>query len=147
MPHRPTTALSSAIAALALIGCAAQPSRSTDATLYQRLGGQAAITAVVDDALANVAVDPRINQRFRTSDTMRLKNGLVELLCDRTGGPCTYRGRNMSDAHEGMMIRDDEFDALVDDLVRALDKHRVPAREKTELLALLGRMKNAIIDH
>jgi hemoglobin len=147
MLHRPTTALSSAIAALALIGCAAQPSRSTDATLYQRLGGQAAITAVVDDALANVAVDPRINQRFRTSDTMRLKNGLVELLCDRTGGPCTYRGRNMSDAHEGMMIRDDEFDALVDDLVRALDKHRVPAREKNELLALLGRMKNAIIDH
>ncbi len=53
----------------------------------------------------------------------------------------------MADAHEGMLIRDDEFDALVDDLVRALDKHRVPAREKNELLALLGRMRNAITDH
>jgi len=147
MLHRPMTALSTAIAALALIGCAAQTSRSTDATLYQRLGGQAAIAAVVDDTLANVAVDPRINQRFRTSDTLRLRNGLVELLCDRSGGPCTYRGRNMADAHEGMMIRDAEFDALVDDLVRALDKHRVPTREKNELLALLDRMRNAITDH
>jgi len=144
MLHRPMTALSTAIAALALIGCAA---KTSDATLYQRLGGQAAIAAVVDDTLANVAVDPRINQRFRTSDTLRLRNGLVELLCDRSGGPCTYRGRNMADAHEGMMIRDAEFDALVDDLVRALDKHRVPTREKNELLALLDRMRNAITDH
>ena len=147
MSHRPTNALASLIAALALAGCAANPPRSTDATLYQRLGGQAAIAAVVDDTLANVAVDPRINQRFRNSDTLRLKSGLVELLCDRSGGPCTYRGRNMADAHEGMMIRDAEFDALVDDLVRALDKHRVPTREKNELLALLGRMRNAITDH
>ena len=147
MLRRPMTALSTAIAALALFGCAAQTSGSTDATLYQRLGGQAAIAAVVDDTLANVAVDPRINQRFRTSDTLRLRNGLVELLCDRSGGPCTYRGRNMADAHEGMMIRDAEFDALVDDLVRALDKHRVPTREKNELLALLDRMRNAITDH
>ena len=147
MSHRATTALASLIAALALAGCAANPPRSTDATLYQRLGGQAAIAAVVDDAITNISADPRINQRFRNTDTLRLKNGLVEMLCDRTGGPCTYRGRNMADAHEGMLIRDDEFDALVDDLVRALDKHRVPAREKNELLSLLGRMRNAITDH
>ena len=147
MAFRSTTALAGLIAALTLVGCSASPPRTTDATLYQRLGGQAAIAGVVDDAITNISADPRINERFRNSDTRRLKNGLVELLCDRTGGPCTYRGRNMADAHEGMRIRDDEFDALVDDLVRALDMHRVPAREKNELLALLGRMRNAITDH
>jgi len=147
MLHRPTTALTGVIFALLLAGCAAQTSRSTEATLYQRLGGQAAIAAVVDDTIARISADPRINERFRNSDTLRLKNGLVELLCDRTGGPCTYRGRSMADAHEGMNIRDDEFDALVDDLVQALDKHRVAAREKSELLALLGRMRNAITGH
>jgi len=139
--------LSAAIATLALLGCASPAPRSSEPTLYQRLGGQAAIGAVVDDTLANVAADARINRRFADSDTGRLRAGLIELLCDRTGGPCTYRGRNMADAHDGMMIRDDEFDALVDDLVRALDKHRVPAREKGELLGLLGRMRNAITGH
>ena len=147
MAHRSTTALAGLIAALALVGCTATPTRTTDATLYQRLGGQAAIAAVVDETITNISADPRIHERFRNSDTRRLKNGLVELLCDRTGGPCTYRGHNMADAHEGMRIRVDDFDALVDDLVRALDKHRVPAREKNELLALLGRMRNAITDH
>ena len=140
-------ALSAALVTLALLGCTSPAPRSSEPTLYQRLGGQAAIGAVVDDTLANVAADARINRRFVDSDTRRLRAGLIELLCDRTGGPCTYRGRNMADAHDGMMIRDDEFDALVDDLVRALDKHRVPEREKGELLGLLGRMRNAITGH
>jgi hemoglobin len=139
--------ITAAIAALALLGCASSAPRPSEPTLYQRLGGQAAIGVVVDDTLANVAADPRINRRFVNSNTARLRAGLVELLCDRTGGPCKYRGRNMADAHDGMHIRDDEFDALVDDLSRALDKHRVPAREKDELLGLLGRMRNAITDH
>jgi hemoglobin len=149
MPQR---ILARALAGLVLVsmlaGCAhrtAQP--AADATLYQRLGGHPGISAVVEDAIANVAADSRINQRFASTDLARLKRGLVEFLCDRSGGPCRYRGRNMADAHEGMKIRADEFDALVEDLVRSLDKHRVPARDKAELLALLGRMKNAIIDH
>ena len=124
--------IAAALMALTLLGCATQAPRPTGPSLYQRLGGQAAIGAVVDDTLANAAADPRINRRFVDSDTARLRAGLIELLCDRTGGPCTYRGRNMADAHEGMNIRDDEFDALVDDLVRALDKHRVPGREKDD---------------
>ena len=131
-----------------LAGCAnrtAQP--VADATLYQRLGGQPAISAVVEDAIANVAADSRINQRFASTDLARLKSGLIEFLCDRSGGPCRYRGRNMADAHEGMKIRADEFDALVEDLVKSLHKYRVPAREQGELLAMLGRMKNAIIEH
>ena len=53
----------------------------------------------------------------------------------------------MADAHEGMYIRDEEFDALVQDLVMSLDKFKVPAREQGELLALLGQMRNAIVGH
>src|SRR5215212_6229229 len=131
-----------------LAGCAHRtPQPAADATLYQRLGGQPAISAVVEDAIANVAADSRINQRFASTDLARLKSGLVEFLCDRSGGPCRYRGRNMADAHEGMKIRAVEFEALVEDLVKSLDKHKVPAREKGELLTMLGRMKNAIIEH
>src|SRR5215212_1828469 len=108
------------LATTVLAGCANRPMPpAADTTLYQRLGGKPAIAAVVDDTIANAATDVRINQRFQATDTARLKAALVEFLCDRSGGPCVYRGRNMADAHEGMNISAGEFDALVEDLGRA----------------------------
>jgi hemoglobin len=65
----------------------------------------------------------------------------------RAGGPCTYAGSDMSAAHEGMRIRDDEFDALVEDLAKSLDKFKVAPRERGELLKVLGQMRNAIVGH
>ncbi|MEP7296257.1 MAG: group 1 truncated hemoglobin [Burkholderiales bacterium] len=132
-------------AALVAGGCASPPAES--ASLYQRLGGRDAIEAVVDDAIVNISADPRINQRFASATISHLKRDLVDLLCSRSGGPCLYAGRDMASAHEGMNIRDDEFDALMEDLVKSLDKFKVPAREKNEALTILGRMKNAITGH
>jgi hemoglobin len=132
---------------LACAGCATPPAAPTTPTLYQRLGGQPAIDAVVEDGIVNIATDPRINRRFAGTSPPALKRVLVEFICARTGGPCVYTGRNMADVHDGMNIRDDEFDALVQDLVKSLDKHRVPAREQAELLELLGAMRNAIVGH
>jgi len=133
------------IASLVVGACAMAPAPAP--SLYQRLGGLDAITAVVDDAIVNIAADARINQRFGSAAIPSLKAKLVELLCARTGGPCTYTGLDMSSAHEDMNIRDDEFDALVDDLVKSLNKFKVPAREQRELLAMLGQMRNAIVGH
>ncbi|PYN08042.1 MAG: group 1 truncated hemoglobin, partial [Candidatus Rokuibacteriota bacterium] len=75
-------------------------------TLYTRLGGQPAITAVVDDFVANVAADSRINRRFANANVPRLKVLLVEQVCQATGGPCAYTGRDMRAAHAGMGITD-----------------------------------------
>lgn len=130
------------------VGCTMQPAPPPrDQSLYQRLGGHEAITAVVNDAIVNVSTDARINQRFAKAGGPKLTSNLVDLICERTGGPCTYRGRNMADAHEGMNISDDEFDALVDDLAKALDKFKVPPRERSEVMAILAQMKNAIVGH
>ena len=120
------------------------PAAST-ASLYDRLGGQGAITAVVDDFVGNVAADKRINGFFAGTDVPRLKRLLVEQICAGTGGPCTYTGRDMQSAHRGMKIDDAEFNALVEDLVKTLDKFNVPSREKNELLAALGPMKPSIV--
>jgi hemoglobin len=117
----------------------------TSASLYVRLGGKPAITAVVDDFISNVAADSRINARFASANIPRLKTLLVEQICAGSGGPCTYTGRDMATAHQGMGIRGDEFDALVGDLVKSLDKYQVPEREKNDLLALLGPSKSAIV--
>lgn len=115
-------------------------------SLYDRLGGTPAITAVVDDFIGNVAADTRINQRFANADIPRLKRMLVDQICQASGGPCTYTGASMKDAHKGMKITDAEFNALVADLVKSLDKFKVGAPEKNDLLSALGAMKPDIVN-
>ena len=131
---------------LAFAGCAAEPPVQGP-SLYERLGGREAISAAVDDAIFNLAADTRINRRFGNASIPRLPRNLVDLICMRTGGPCTYSGANMSAAHEGMYIRADEFDALIEDLGKSFDKFSVPAREKGEVLTILRQMKSAVIEH
>jgi len=114
-------------------------------SLYDRLGGKDAITVVIDDFVANVAADKRINARFAKTNIPHLKQMLVEQVCQATGGPCTYTGKSMRDAHMGMKITETEFNALVEDLTQSLDKHAVPAAEKNELLTALGGMKGDIV--
>ena len=115
-------------------------------TLYDRLGGKPAITAVVDDFVGNVAADKRINGYFAKADVPRLKTNLVDQICQASGGPCIYRGRDMMTAHKGMGIADADFNALVEDLVKSLDKFNVPAKEKAELLNVLGPLKPQIVN-
>ncbi len=115
-------------------------------SLYDRLGGKPAITAVVDQFVANVAADGRINTRFATTDIPKLKGHLIDQVCQATGGPCRYQGRDMKATHLGMQISSADFGALVQDLVAALDKFNVPAGEKGELLGLLGPMKKDIVE-
>ena len=133
-----------AVSALVL-SCTAASAADRSATLYERLGGKAAITAVVDDFVGNVAADARINGFFAKTDIPRLKRLLVEQICAGSGGPCTYTGRDMRTAHMGMGVADAHFAALVEDLVRSLDKFKVPEREKNELLGVLGPMKTDIV--
>ena len=135
-----------AVVALLVTGCAGmQGDQMAVKSLYDRLGGKPAITAVVDDFIGNVAGDGRINQRFAGANIPRLKTMLVDQICQATGGPCTYMGQSMLAAHKGMNIKDADFTALVEDLVKSLDTFKVPAREKNELLGALGGMKPQIV--
>ena len=136
-----------AVVALAAAGCGGMQSDSMMAKkpLYDRLGGKPAITAVVDDFIGNVAGDTRINRRFMGANIPRLTAMLVEQVCEAAGGPCKYSGQSMLDAHRGMNITDAEFTALVEDLVKSLDKFKVPAQEKNELLTALGGLKPQIV--
>ena len=114
-------------------------------SLYDRLGGKAAITAVVDSFVARVAADARINKKFAKSDIGRVKTMLVDQICTTAGGPCTYAGRSMKEAHTNMGVTDGEFNALVEDLVTTLKSFNVPDQEQNELLSALGSMKGDIV--
>ena len=121
---------------------AAGPERS----LYDRLGGKPAITSVVEDFVGNVVSDDAIKFRFRDTDAVAFKAKLVDQICEATGGPCKYVGKNMKEAHAGMKISDAEFTALVNDLKNALGKNKVGDREQTELMAALGGMHDDIVN-
>ncbi len=117
-----------------------------DKSLYERLGGKEAITAVVDDFVGRVAADNRINGFFAKANIPPFKMQLVNQICEASGGPCKYTGSDMKTVHRGMGVTNAAFDALVGDLVATLDKFKVGEREKKELLGVLGPMKKDIVE-
>jgi hemoglobin len=145
-----TLALAASLTLAPLVmGCAhdaASSSAKSNKPLYDRLGGKDAITAVVDSFVNLCATDNRINARFANADVPHLKAMLVEQICAASGGPCTYTGKDMKTAHTGMNISGDEFDALVDDLKKTLDKFKVAAGAQNDLLGALAPMKPDVVN-
>ena len=125
---------------------AAKDKPAADKKLYDRLGGADAIKAVVHEFVSNVAADKRINKFFAKTDVKKLEATLVDQIGEATGGPQKYKGKNMKEAHKGMKITEADFNALVEDLTKALDKFKVPEKEKGELLGALGGMKGDIVN-
>ncbi len=118
---------------------------AADKTLYARLGGKNALQAVVGELWINVAADARINGRFKYTKPEAFGSQLVEFLCQASGGPCQYQGKDMKSAHTGMKLTDDEFNALVEDTTKALNKFKVPAKEQSEVIGLLASLKGDVV--
>jgi hemoglobin len=124
-----------------------QPANSEDKpkSLYDRLGGKAAISAVVDQFVSNVAADKRVNAMFVNVDIPHFKQCLVDQICQATGGPCKYTCRSMKDSHAGLGCTNDNFSAIVEDLVAAMNKLKVGKQEQDDLLAILGPLQSEIV--
>ena len=135
-----------AIAVAATWTLSSVTSFAAERSLYERLGGVGAIQAVVTKFVNNVGADKRINARFSKTDLKQLNKHLVDQVCQASGGPCTYTGRDMKTTHKGMKVTTAAFNALVEDLVSALDTFNVGKQEKDELLAVLGPMKKDIVE-
>ena len=115
-------------------------------SLYASLGGEPAIKAVVKDFVEEqVNKDPRINAQFTNADVPGLERKLYEQICSAAGGGCTYTGKDMKTAHANMKITEADFNALVEDLVKSLDKFHVKDADKQALLGVLGPMKPDIV--
>ena len=140
-------AVNTVVLSLVLITGSACPANNAKGTsLYDRLGGKDGITSVVDTFVGNVGGDKRINGYFASADLAALKTHLVNQVCEASGGPCTYQGRTMKQTHAGMGVSDAAFGAVVEDLVAALDHHKVGKTEKDQLLSVLGPMKSDIVE-
>jgi hemoglobin len=118
-------------------------------SLYHRLGGYDAIAAVVDDFIGRLVTDKALTRFFggaSTNTQQRFRQHLVDQVCAVTGGPCVYVGRDMKTAHGGLGITEAEWQAGVNDLVAALDKFKVPQKEKDELIAIIATTKKDIVE-
>lgn len=116
-----------------------------DDSLYRALGERNGLVAIVDDAAARWLSDDRIKGEFDNLNIPRFKDRLVDFLCELTGGPCHYKGRNMYLTHKGLHLREAEFDAQVEGLEAAMAKRGVPFRTQNRLLALLAPMERDIV--
>lgn len=130
-----------------LTACAAPPPASvaTGASLYQRVGGEPALSLAMQKLLARVSKNPKIQHHFVHSDLEFLAQQLTLQFCQATGGPCVYDGPNMQRAHRGLHIKADEFEAMADDLQATLAELQVPAPEQQALLRLFNSMKTDVI--
>jgi hemoglobin len=117
-------------------------------SLYKRLGGYDALAAVTDDFVARLVADPQLGKFFAghsTASLKRIRQLVVDQLCEVAGGPCFYTGRSMKESHDGLNITDADWDAAVKHLVATLDKFKVPKAEKDEVLAAVSSMKPDIV--
>jgi hemoglobin len=117
-----------------------------DKSLFERLGGSDAITAVVEDFRDRCGGDSRINAKFARTDMARLTSMLIDQVTVASGGPAKYSGRDMKAAHADMSVTTGEFNALVEDLVATMNKFGVGKAEQDELLGILGPLKSDIVE-
>ncbi len=119
--------------------------------LYERLGGVYSIATVVDDFIERLLVNnilnanPRIKEARERVPKAGLKFHVTALICQLSGGPQVYTGRNMKNSHALLNISGKEWDAMVADFVACLNHFKVPEKEQSELLALVGPTKTDIV--
>lgn len=135
--------MKSILFALALL--CGSTSVSAEDSLYQELGGQAGISQLMETFVLEIASDDRIIHHFEKTDIERLHRLLTEQVCVIAGGPCEYTGEDMVTVHTGMNITRAEFNALVEDLMSAMEQEQVPVTTQNRLLAALAELHPEVV--
>ena len=114
-------------------------------SLYERLGGKDGITRIASDVVENHIANPKVGKRFADSDVPSLKQKAANFFITGSGGPQVYDGKSMLDAHRGMNISDEEFMAVVDDVMDALAKNSIGEAEKAEVLYIFYQLRPEVV--
>ncbi len=125
--------------------------KTTEATLWNRLGGEKVVRPMVKDFIFSVAADPKVNitrdGKFKLDGKgiAKLEQSLVEYLSEATGGPLKYSGKDMAAAHTGMKITDAEFDTMMRHMTEVMKKHNLNQREQIELVETVGPSRKQVV--
>jgi len=149
-----TRTLSLATLFLATLIALAQPAPAAEEkqpTLYDRLGGLMPISVVVSDFIDALVPDAALNANPAIASARKrvpaayLKYHVTAMVCQATGGPCTYQGRGMKESHVHLNISEPDWDRMVTIFKEVLAKHNVPVKETEELLAIVNSTKADIV--
>jgi hemoglobin len=132
-------------AGIALPASAQEGARVSDATTFKAFGEKAGLVKIMDDFMVGLLKDTRTKSFFENADQARVKEQLVEQICEMLQGPCKYAGGKMKPIHANLSINREHFNALVEQLQFAMDKNNVPFTAQNKLLAVLAPMHRDII--
>ncbi|MBS0420537.1 MAG: group 1 truncated hemoglobin [Proteobacteria bacterium] len=114
-------------------------------TLYEQIGGEAKFRAIAQEFTNAILADDRINFTFADADVKKFTQLIFEQLCNLTGGPCKYTGRDMHEAHAKLAINNAQFNAIAEDLYIAFDRVHVPYRLQNKVMVMLAPMQRDIV--
>jgi hemoglobin len=149
--HRQVSHVLLAMALLVGLGDILPTAQPATKSLYERLGGVYNIATVVDDFIERLLVNATLNANPAISEARGrvpkagLKFHVTALVCEVTGGPCKYTGRSMKESHDRLNINEAQWQAMVADFRKTLDKFKVPAKEQDELVAIVESTKKDIV--
>ncbi|HZK68976.1 MAG TPA: group 1 truncated hemoglobin [Paludibacter sp.] len=130
----------------------AQPLNINNPTsLFDRLGRTEGITSIVDDVVVAHMNNPAIKDKFvylkdQPERLAVIKQHTIEFFTAGSGGPQVYNGKDMPTTHKGMNISPTDYMYVVDDIMMALDKHKIDEESKKDVLAILWSLKGMIIN-
>jgi hemoglobin len=120
---------------------------SKEQPLYDALGQQAGIAKITHQMILNFAQDERVKHRFKGVNMQKFKTGFTHYICAAVQGPCEYQGDSMKTIHAGYNYTNTEFNAIVDDLILAMEQCEVPVATQNRLLAILAPTYKDIVYH
>ena len=118
-------------------------------SLYKRLGGYDALAAVTDDFIGRLATNKDLSRFFiglSDDSKMKVRQHVIDFLCNKSGGPCVYMGRTMKDSHKGLKISENDWNISAGLLTETLKKFNVPKKEMDEVLGFVTTLKNDIVE-
>ncbi len=118
-------------------------------TLYERLGGYDAISAVTKDLMLRIKADSQLGRFYqcRGEDGIRREEQLLaDFLCSGAGGPMYYTGRDMKTLHIGMKLSESDWSALLRHLNATLEAFQVPQAERDDVVAFIQSTKTDIVE-
>ncbi|MCL7942698.1 group 1 truncated hemoglobin [Marinobacter sp. ATCH36] len=125
------------ISLLVLSACQSMDDKTSSPSLYEQLGERSGIATIVEDLLYLIVEDDRINEQFAGIDVRQFHTNLTDQLCELSGGPCSYSGREMRESHADMNVTDTQFNALAENLILAMEDNNIPTGAQNRLIEKL----------
>jgi hemoglobin len=121
----------------------------TEKTLYERLGGYDAISAVVNDLLPRLMSDSRLGRFWENRGEDGIKREeqlLIDFLCSSAGGPLLYTGRDNKTSHKGMGINESDWTLFMGHINATLVKFQLPQQERSDVIEFIESTREDIVE-